>query len=98
MERGNEVTHTTSLERLDAIFAAADGRRGEAGLPEPAIEEIVACCSTEGGAAKRAGAPRCPAAEAEQGSAIQSRLASWDGRRAIVEEDAWGGPVGEEMW
>lgn len=98
MERGNAVTYTTSLERLDAIFAAADERRGEAGPPEPAIEEIVACCSTEGGAARRAGAPRCPAAEAEQGSAIQSRLAGWNGGRAVVEEDDWGGPVGEEMW
>ena len=98
MERGNAVTHTTSLERLDAIFAAADGRRGEEGLSEPAIEEIVACCSTKGGAVRQAGAPRCPAAEAEKGSAIQGRLAGWDGRRAIVEEDDWGGPVGEEMW
>ncbi len=34
----------TPLERVDSIFAEADGRSQAAGLPEPDIAEISALC------------------------------------------------------
>lgn len=34
--------------QLDAIFASADERREEAGLPEPSVEEIVASSGVQG--------------------------------------------------
>lgn len=38
----------TSAERLEAVFAEADERCRASRLPEPSIEEIVACCGTAG--------------------------------------------------
>lgn len=38
----------TPAERLEAVFAEADERRRAAGLPEPSVEEIVACCGQTG--------------------------------------------------
>lgn len=38
----------TPVERLEAVFAEADERLEASGLPEPAIEEVVACCEPAG--------------------------------------------------
>lgn len=38
----------TTVERLEAVFAEADERCRASGLPEPSIEEVVACCGLTG--------------------------------------------------
>ena len=38
----------TPVEQLEAVFEAADERCRASGLPEPGIEEVVACCEPAG--------------------------------------------------
>lgn len=38
----------TPVERLEAVFAEADEHCKAAGLPEPSLEEVVACCEQGG--------------------------------------------------
>lgn len=38
----------TPSEQLEAVFEAADEQRKVSGLPEPSLDEVVACCEQGG--------------------------------------------------
>lgn len=99
--------------REEIDYAAAHGQELPApaeGLPlqhgGERVAVVVDGCAAQLDAIFAAADERCKASELPEpgieevvaSSGIQSRLASWDGGREVAEEDAWGGPVGEEMW